>query len=224
MKTKKVVQMMWQTWINDEFSRPYFKNLEDFLSMEIETKTIYPPKSDWFNAFNMTPFDELKVVIIGQDPYHGFGQAHGLSFSTLNQTLPRSLKNIYKELVYDVNVKLPLTGNLTPWAKQGVLLLNTILTVESGKPLSHQNKGWEIFTLNIIKRINTLKQPIVFILWGKTAQKIKNILNNPNHLILESAHPSPFSARTGFFRSKPFSQTNAFLAKQQVKEIDWTIK
>ncbi len=147
-----------------------------------------------------------------------------MSFSTLNQTLPRSLNNIYKELVSDVKVAKPSKGDLTPWAKQGVLLLNTILTVEASKPLSHQNKGWEIFTLNIIKRINTLNQPIVFILWGKTAQKIKYILNNPNHLILESAHPSPLSARTGFFGSKPFSQTNAFLKKHQVKAIDWTIK
>lgn len=215
---------MWRTWMNEEFSQPYFKSLEDFLNEELKTKTIYPPKSDWYNAFNFTPFDQLKVVIIGQDPYHGFGQAHGLSFSTLNQTLPRSLNNIYKELVSDLNVANPSKGDLTPWAKQGVLLLNTILTVEAAKPLSHQNKGWETFTLNIIKRINTLNQPIVFILWGKTAQKIKYILNNPNHLILESAHPSPLSARTGFFGSKPFSQTNAFLIKHQVKEIDWTIK
>lgn len=224
MKMKKVVQMMWQKWMSEEFSQPYFKSLEAFLSKELDAKTIYPPKDDWFNAFYMTPFDQLKVVIIGQDPYHGFGQAHGLSFSTLNQTLPRSLKNIYKELVNDVQVNLPNQGNLTAWANQGVLLLNTILTVESGKPLSHQNRGWETFTLNMIKRINKLNQPIVFILWGKTAQKIKNILDNPNHLILESAHPSPLSARTGFFGSKPFSQTNAFLKKHQVKEIDWTIK
>ena len=216
--------MMWQTWMNEEFSQPYFKSLEAFLSEALKTQTIYPPKSDWYNAFHMTPFEDLKVVIIGQDPYHGFGQAHGLSFSTLNRPLPRSLNNIYKELVSDLNVELPKSGDLSPWAKQGVLLLNTILTVEAGKPLSHQNRGWETFTLNIIKRINKLNRLIVFILWGKNAQKIKEVLDNPNHLILESAHPSPLSARTGFFGSKPFSQTNAFLKKHQVKEIDWRIK
>ncbi len=220
----KVIQMMWKKWMNEEFNQPYFKNLEAFLNAQTKHKTIYPPKKDWFNAFDLCDINDVKVVILGQDPYHGPNQAHGLSFSTLNEKLPPSLKNIYKELSVDLNIEIPKTGNLTPWAKQGVLLLNTILTVEASRPLSHKNKGWEIFTQKIIAQINLLDQPVVFILWGNHAKSYKQILNNPKHLILESVHPSPFSARLGFFGSKPFSQTNAFLEAQNVKPIDWCIK
>lgn len=215
---------MWQTWMNDEFNQPYYLELMSFLDEASKTKTIYPPKADWFNAFKLTPTKELKVVVLGQDPYHGLNQAHGLSFSTLNEKLPPSLKNIYKELASDLNIDIPMTGNLSAWAKQGVLLLNTILTVEASKPLSHKDKGWEKFTQKMIWHINKLEQPIVYILWGNQARAIKPLLTNPNHLVIESVHPSPFSARLGFFGSKPFSKTNEFLKRHQVKPIDWILK
>ncbi|WP_025725472.1 uracil-DNA glycosylase [Acholeplasma granularum] len=214
---------MWTTWISKESKKPYFKNLMDTLENEIQTKTIYPKKDNWFFAFEVFTTNELKVVILGQDPYHSPNQAHGLSFSTLNEKLPPSLKNIFKELYNDLNISNSNQGDLTSWAKQGVLLLNTILTVEQGKPLSHKNLGWEIFTLEIIKQINLLNQPIVFILWGNQARSYKKYLNNPKHLYIESAHPSPLSAYNGFFGSKPFSKTNDFLKNQGVKPIDWKL-
>lgn len=197
---------MWTNWMNEELIKPYFKNLMSFLDERSLTETIYPPKKDWFNAFLYTSVNNLKVVILGQDPYHGPNQAHGLSFSTLNEKLPPSLKNIYKELKDDLNIDISTKGDLTSWARQGVLLLNTVLTVEASKPLSHKNKGWEIFTHQMIKHINLLDQPIVFILWGNQAKEIKPLLTNPKHMVIECVHPSPFSARLGFFGSKPFSK------------------
>lgn len=215
---------MWTTWMNEELDKPYFKNLMSFLDERSLTETIYPPKKDWFNAFLYTSVNNLKVVILGQDPYHGPNQAHGLSFSTLNEKLPPSLKNIYKELKDDLNIDISTKGDLTSWARQGVLLLNTVLTVEASKPLSHKNKGWEIFTHQMIRHINLLNQPIVFILWGNQAKEIKPLLTNPKHMVIESVHPSPFSARLGFFGSKPFSKANRYLMMHHVNPVDWHIK
>lgn len=215
---------MWTNWMNEELIKPYFKNLMSFLDERSLTETIYPPKKDWFNAFLYTSVNNLKVVILGQDPYHGPNQAHGLSFSTLNEKLPPSLKNIYKELKDDLNIDISTKGDLTSWARQGVLLLNTVLTVEASKPLSHKNKGWEIFTHQMIRHINLLNQPIVFILWGNQAKEIKPLLTNPKHMVIESVHPSPFSARLGFFGSKPFSKANHYLMMHHVNPIDWHIK
>lgn len=215
---------MWTTWMNEELDKPYFKNLMSFLDERSKTETIYPPKKDWFNAFLYTSVNNLKVVILGQDPYHGPNQAHGLSFSTLNEKLPPSLKNIYKELKGDLNIDISTKGDLTSWARQGVLLLNTVLTVEASKPLSHKNKGWEIFTHQMIRHINLLDQPIVFILWGNQAKEIKPLLTNPKHMVIESVHPSPFSARLGFFGSKPFSKANHYLTMHHVNPVDWHIK
>lgn len=216
--------MNWHTFLEIETNKPYFKNLNLFLEEEEETKVIFPKKEDRFNAFKLTEINNVKVVIIGQDPYHGMNQAHGLAFSTLDKKLPPSLKNIFKELNNDLNIPISTKGDLTSWAEQGVLLLNTILTVESASPLSHKDKGWEIFTSKVINLLNDLNQPIVFILWGSHAKTFKKALNNPMHLVIESNHPSPLSAYRGFFDSKPFSQVNKFLLTNNVKPIDWEIK
>jgi uracil-DNA glycosylase len=215
--------MLWNDLIQEELNKPYFKELVQFLKEEDKHKTILPPKEDRLSCFKLTPYDEVKVVIIGQDPYHNIGQAHGLAFSVEKGTYPPSLKNIYKELVDDLSIKYPSTGNLTSWAKQGVLLLNTVLTVVLHEPMSHQKKGWEEFTLEVVKKINLKNSPVVFILWGSQAIKFKAFLNNPNHLILTSVHPSPLSAHRGFFGSKPFSKTNQFLNHHQIKPIDWQL-
>ena len=178
-----------------------------------------------FNALKYTPYSKVKAVILGQDPYHGKGQAHGLSFSVLEGIpKPPSLKNIFKELYDDLNIKEPPHGNLTKWAKEGVLLLNSVLTVEAGKPTSHANIGWEIFTDHIISLINQKDTPVVFLLWGTYAKQKKELITNPHHLIIESAHPSPYSANYGFLGSKPFSKTNAFLQANGLDPIDWMIK
>jgi len=216
--------MTWENLIKTEQSKDYFKKLEKFLETKQNETIIYPKPEDRFNCFKYTKIEDLKVVILGQDPYHGENQAHGLSFSVLCEKLPPSLKNIYQELESDLGIKKSKSGNLTSWAKQGVLLLNTILTVEASKPLSHKGIGWEHFTFEVIKFINTLNQPIVFILWGSHARSYKKYLNNPNHLILEGVHPSPLSSYQGFFGSKPFSKVNSFLKSHGVKEIDWEIK
>lgn len=216
--------IMWHKWIADALKQIDYEALENYINQQSLKYTIYPPKTDWFKAFELTPVEDLKVVILGQDPYHGPNQAHGLSFSTKDKKLPPSLKNIYKELVDDLNITMPTSGDLTPWAKQGVLLLNTILTVEAGRPSSHKNIGWEKFVEHMLKHINELNQPIVYILWGNYARSYKHLLTNSMHLVLESSHPSPFSARNGFFGSKPFSKTNAFLVAHKVKPIDWQIK
>ncbi|PKK99494.1 MAG: uracil-DNA glycosylase [Tenericutes bacterium HGW-Tenericutes-2] len=215
--------MLWNDLIQEELNKPYFKELVHFLKEEDKHKTILPPKDDRLSCFRLTPYDEVKVVIIGQDPYHNIGQAHGLAFSVEKGAYPPSLKNIYKELVDDLSIKYPTTGNLTSWAKQGVLLLNTVLTVVLHEPMSHQKKGWEEFTLEVVKKINLKNTPVVFILWGSQAIKFKAYLNNPNHLILTSVHPSPLSAHRGFFGSKPFSKTNQFLIKHQINPINWEL-
>ena len=215
----------WDVLLKEEYNKEYFKDLINFIKKEYKEKTIYPPQNEVFNAFRYTDFDDIKVVILGQDPYHGPNQAEGLSFSVSNEVLkPPSLKNIFKELESDLGIPFPEENSLKKWTKQGVLLLNAVLTVEEHKPTSHKDKGWETFTDNVIKIINEKNQPVVFILWGAYARAKKNLITNPNHYVIESAHPSPFSARNGFFGSKPFSKTNDFLRKNNIKEIDWKIE
>lgn len=215
----------WDEVLQDEFKKEYFTNLMDFIKKEYKEKTIYPKQNEVFNAFRYTDFDNVKVVILGQDPYHGPNQAEGLSFSVSNEVLkPPSLKNIFKELESDLKIPFPEANSLKKWAKEGVLLLNAVLTVEEHKPTSHKDKGWEIFTDDIIKILNKRDTPTVFILWGAYARSKKDLITNPKHLVIESAHPSPFSARNGFFGSKPFSKTNEFLKKNNIKEIDWRIE
>lgn len=213
----------WHKILNNEFKKPYYLNLKNFLQKEYDNKIIYPPKEDIFKALELTSYKDTKVIILGQDPYHEKNQAQGLAFSVNeNVKIPPSLKNIYKELKNDLNCYIPNNGNLTKWAKQGILLLNDILTVEEHKALSHKNKGWEIFTLEIIKKLNEKEKPLVFILWGNNAIKKEKYINN-KHLIIKSAHPSPLSVNKGFFNSKPFSKTNDFLIKNNLKPIDWQI-
>ena len=215
----------WDLILQDEFKKEYFENLMNFVKKEYKTKTIYPKQNEVFNAFRYTDFDNVKVVILGQDPYHGPNQAEGLSFSVSNEVLkPPSLKNIFKELESDMKIPYPEHNSLKKWAKEGVLLLNAVLTVEEHKPTSHKDRGWEIFTDDIIKILNERNTPTVFILWGAYARSKRELITNPKHLVIESAHPSPFSARTGFFGSKPFSKTNGFLKKNNIKEIDWRIE
>lgn len=202
-----------------------FKNFLNLIDNEYAKKTIFPPKNYVFNALKLTPYSDVRVVIVGQDPYHGEGEAHGLSFSVQKGIkVPPSLQNIYKELYSDLNITPPSDGDLTKWAKEGVLLLNAVLTVEKDKPASHKNLGWEKLTDYIIKVLNNKETPIVFILWGNFAKEKQKLITNPKHLVLTSAHPSPFSARYGFFGSKPFSKTNEFLIKTNQKPIDWDLK
>ena len=215
----------WDKILKEEFSEEYFKKLINHVQEEYKNKTIYPKQTDVFNAFRYTDFDNVKVVILGQDPYHGPNQAEGLSFSVKDEVQkPPSLKNIFLELKNDLGIPFPEHNSLKPWAKEGVLLLNAVLTVEEHKPTSHKDLGWERFTDDIIKIINKKNTPVVFILWGAYARKKKELITNPIHLIIESAHPSPFSAYNGFFGSKPFSKTNEFLKKNGIKEIDWRIE
>ena len=215
----------WDKILSEEYQKEYFKKLLDFVKNEYKTKTIYPKQNEVFNAFRYTDFNDVKVVILGQDPYHGPNQAEGLSFSVSNSVLkPPSLQNIFKESESDLGIPFPKSNSLKPWARQGILLLNAVLTVEEHKPTSHKDKGWEIFTDNVIKKINEKEEPVVFILWGAYARNKKSLITNPKHLIIESAHPSPFSARNGFFGSKPFSKTNSFLKKNGIKEIDWSVE
>ena len=213
----------WRKFKKEEFEKPYFKELAKFLRKEYDTKTIYPPKRLVFSAFDSCDYEDVKVVIIGQDPYHQVNQAHGMCFSVNKGIrIPPSLVNIYKELNNDLGCSIPSHGYLMKWAKQGVFLLNAILTVEDSKPSSHKNKGWEIFTDNAIKKLNEHKNPLVFILWGNFARSKASMIDN-RHLIIESAHPSPLSAHYGFFNSKPFSKCNNFLIKNGIKPIDWQI-
>lgn len=216
--------MEWETLIDQELKKPYFQKLVTFLKKEDQEKLILPPKEDRLSCFKLTPYDQVKVVILGQDPYHQVGQAHGLSFSVKQKPFPPSLKNIFQEMVDDLKLETyPHTGNLTSWAKQGVLLLNTTLTVEHHKPLAHKDQGWEIFTQKVIDIINQKETPVVFILWGKHAAQFKHRLNQQKHLIITAPHPSPLSAYRGFFGSKPFSQTNDFLIKTRQKPIHWDL-
>ncbi len=215
--------MTWDDLIQSELKKSYFQKLVEFLKQEDQHKVILPIKENRLNFFKLTPYDDVKVVIIGQDPYHNYNQAHGLAFSVEHGSFPPSLRNIYKELASDIGIELPKTGDLSPWAKQGVLLLNTALTVELHQPLSHQGKGWEIFTLEIVKRVNEKNTPVVFILWGNHAQKFSSYIDQERHLIIKSVHPSPLSASRGFFGSKPFSKTNNFLIEHQLKPINWKL-
>lgn len=215
----------WDSLLTEEVNKEYFKELINYVNNEYKQKTIYPKKTEVFNAFKYTDYNNVKVVILGQDPYHGPNQAEGLSFSVSNEVLkPPSLKNIFKELESDLGIPFPEHNSLKPWAKEGVLLLNAVLTVEEHKPASHANKGWETFTDEIIKILNKKEEPVVFILWGNYAREKKKYITNPIHYIIESSHPSPFSARNGFFGSKPFSKTNEFLKSKGLKEINWNVE
>jgi uracil-DNA glycosylase len=214
----------WAPLLEGEFTESYYLRLRQILKEEYQNKVIYPDRHDIYNALQFTSFEDTKVVIIGQDPYHGQGQAHGLSFSVKpGVSIPPSLKNIYKELHADIGCEIPNHGCLTEWTKQGVLLLNTVLTVQAGKPNSHKGLGWERFTDRVIEILNERKTPVVFILWGRFAQQKEQLITSPWHFIIKSPHPSPFSAYSGFFGSKPFFRTNEFLRQIGHKEIDWTI-
>lgn len=215
----------WDIILKDEISKQYFINLLNFIKKEYQTKTIYPKQTEIFKAFRNTSYKDTKVVILGQDPYHGKGQAEGLSFSVkLGIQKPPSLQNIFKELHDDLGYSIPKNGSLVSWTEEGVLLLNTVLTVEASKPASHKDLGWETFTDAVIKKLNEKETPIVFILWGSFARSKKKLITNPIHGIVESPHPSPFSAYNGFFGSKPFSKTNNFLVSKGLKPINWEIK
>lgn len=219
------IQNDWLEILQGEFKKPYYKKLFQTVNTEYRTHQVFPPSEDIFNAFHLTPFHQVKVVILGQDPYHGNGQAHGLCFSVKpDVTIPPSLVNIYQELHDDLGCKIPNHGYLTKWAQQGVLMLNTVLTVRAHQANSHRGIGWEEFTDAAIEALNQEDRPMVFILWGKPAQMKKRMLTNPNHLILEAPHPSPLSSYRGFFGSKPFSQTNQFLVEHGIEPIDWQIE
>jgi uracil-DNA glycosylase len=212
----------WKSRLTDEFSKPYFHQLADFVKSEYLVSTVYPPGKEIFNAFDACEFDDVKVVILGQDPYHGPGQANGLCFSVHDGVrMPPSLVNIFKEIHQDLGKPMPATGNLERWARQGVLLLNATLTVRASSPGSHQNKGWEAFTDAVIRRVSEEKQNMVFLLWGAYAQKKGEIIDRNKHLVLMSAHPSPFSADRGFFGCRHFSKANEYLRSKGLKEIDW---
>ncbi|MFQ6751945.1 MAG: uracil-DNA glycosylase [Clostridia bacterium] len=213
----------WSDALTDRFSIEYKRELFSWLESEYATKTIFPPKEKVFSALNHVPINNAKVVIIGQDPYHTYGQADGLAFSCHNGTPQPSLKNIFKEINADLGIEMSSSTDLTPWAKQGVVLLNTSLTVIEHMPASHSNELWHTFTREIVKILNELNQPIVFMLWGNHAKSFLPLLNNPNHLILTSAHPSPFSAYNGFFGNKHFSKCNDFLIQHNITPIDWKI-
>lgn len=215
----------WLAPLTPEFAKPYYKELYKKVKEEYANHVIFPPSNEVFSAFELTPLADVKVVILGQDPYHNVGQAHGLCFSVKPDVeIPPSLVNIYKELHDDLGCYIPNNGYLVKWAKQGVLMLNTVLTVRAHQANSHRGIGWEEFTNAAIRVLNEQDRPIVFILWGSPAQRKKEMLNNPKHLILEAPHPSPLSAYRGFFGSKPFSQTNAFLEKNGLTPIDWQIE
>ncbi len=216
------IEKSWKKYLVDEFEKEYFKRLTDSVRNRYLTQTVFPPPALVFNALELCPFETVKVVILGQDPYHGKGQAHGLSFSVQNGVkIPPSLKNIYKEIASDLGTEIPENGNLERWAKQGVLLLNATLTVEEGKPGSHQGLGWEQFTDAIIKKVSEEKQHVVFLLWGNYARAKKALIDTTKHLVLEAPHPSPFSAHSGFMGCRHFSKTNIYLKETSQPEIAW---
>ena len=216
----------WLDTLKDEFSKPYYKELYKFVKNEYDNHVIYPPADDIFNAFHFTPLSEVKVLILGQDPYHNEHQAHGLCFSVLpdQPEIPPSLQNIYKELESDLGCYIPNNGYLEKWARQGVLMLNTVLTVRAHQANSHQGKGWEQFTDAIINAVNAQDRPVVYLLWGRPAQSKISMLTNPKHLILKAPHPSPLSAYRGFFGCRHFSKTNEFLTANGLTPIDWQIE
>lgn len=216
------IENSWKKVLQTEFDKPYFEELVNRVKAEYKTKTIFPKGSLIFNAFNLCPFEKVKVVILGQDPYHEIGQAHGLAFSVPEGiALPPSLQNIYKEIESDLNIKVEKNGDLTRWAKQGVLLLNSTLTVEQHRAASHQNFGWEIFTDNVINILSKEKEHLVFILWGSFAIKKSSLIDKTKHLVLTSVHPSPLSAYRGFFGNRHFSQTNNYLSANNIEPINW---
>lgn len=213
----------WDELFLEEFNKPYFKNLKNFLLQEYATRTVYPPKSLILNAFDQTPYDKVKVVILGQDPYYNPGQAMGMSFSVnKGVAVPKSLQNMFKEIADDIGRPSAIEGgDLTSWARQGVLLLNTVLTVVAGQPNSHKGVGWETFTDAVINKLNSRNTPTVFLLWGRNALDKRALITNPTHLVLTAAHPSPLSAFNGFFGCRHFSKTNEFLRKNGLEEIVW---
>lgn len=214
----------WDIVLKSVWESPGFHKFMDKVKEEYKNYTCYPAYENIFNALKSTPYSKVKIVILGQDPYHGEGEAHGLSFSVQEGVkLPPSLQNIYKELYDDLGIKNGPSGDLTPWTKEGVLLLNSVLTVRKDMPASHKDLGWQLLTDHIIKLINLKKEPVVFILWGNFARSKKVFITNPKHLVIESTHPSPFSARNGFFGSKPFSKANNFLKKNNIKEVNFTL-
>ncbi len=219
------IEESWKKVLKDEFTKPYFQSISLHIKTEIsQGKIIYPPGKFFFNAFNTTPFDLVKVVILGQDPYHGPGQAHGLCFSVQDGIPPPpSLVNIFKELESDIGLPIPLSGNLTKWAQHGVFLLNASLTVRAGEPMSHAKIGWAPFTDTVIRKLSEEKEHLVFLLWGKFAQEKRVLIDESKHLILKSAHPSPLSAHNGFFGNKHFSKTNAYLAEHGIDPVDWSV-
>lgn len=219
------LQNDWLQAVGGEFRKPYYKELYEFVKEEYRTRTIYPPADDIFQALHLTPLKEVKVLVLGQDPYHNVNQAHGLSFSVLpGQKVPPSLENIYQELHDDLGCDIPNHGHLEKWAKQGVLMLNTVLTVRAHQPNSHRGRGWEKFTDAIIEAVNGQDRPIVYLLWGRPAQGKVPMLNHPRHLVLTASHPSPYSADRGFFGCRHFSKANEFLRANGVEPVDWQIE
>ncbi len=219
------IQNDWLPVLQTEFRKPYYKALYEFVKSEYEQTLVFPPADDIFNALHLTPLSRVKVVILGQDPYHGDHQAHGLCFSVPeDQDIPPSLVNIYKELSTDLGCYIPDNGYLVKWAEQGVLMLNTVLTVRAHRAFSHQGKGWETFTDAVIQAVEQQDRPVVYLLWGKPAQSKRNMITNPKHLVLQAPHPSPLSAYRGFFGCHHFSQTNTFLQQNGVSGIDWQIE
>ena len=214
----------WQIFLDNELQQNYFIKLQKFIDIEYKTKTIFPKYENLFRAFNLLMPEDVKVIILGQDPYHGTNQANGLAFSVLDKVkIPPSLKNIFKELNNDIGCSIPNNGDLTLWANNGVLLINSVLSVEESKPNSHRNKGWEIFTDSVIKQLSNEFDNLVFILWGNPSQKKELLIDAKRHLILKAPHPSPLSSYRGFFGSKPFSKTNTYLKQYCKKEIDWCL-
>ncbi|MGM0943251.1 MAG: uracil-DNA glycosylase [Bacillota bacterium] len=221
---KQILKNDWEVLLQEEFTKPYYQQLREFLKKEYASKIIYPDMNDIFNALHYTSFESVKVVILGQDPYHGPNQAHGLSFSVnKGVAIPPSLKNIFKELHTDLGHPIPDHGSLVNWAEQGVLLLNNVLTVRQGEAHSHQGMGWEQFTDEVIKSLNKKQEPVIYILWGGAAQKKRALIDKNKHYIIKSPHPSPLSAYRGFFGSKPFSRANNLLKEIGRKEIDWRV-
>lgn len=224
MDVNPQIEASWKEVLQDEFEKQYFKELKEFLLDEKARYTVYPPGGMIFNAFRMTPFEKVRVVLLGQDPYHGAGQAHGLCFSVnTGVTAPPSLVNIFKEIESDLGIPVPRHGNLEKWAGQGVLLLNATLTVRAGQPGSHQRKGWENFTNAVISKLSEKRVGLIFLLWGKFAQEKESLIDTNRHYILRAAHPSPYSAYSGFFGCRHFSQTNEILRKHGLDEIDWRL-